>query len=78
MKHWLEVFTDCIERSATKAHEAPAPNQQQVLFAYVSADVYEFIEDYESHDATIAKLKTIFILGTKTIAKIETSIIFYF
>ena len=47
--------------SAAEAQEAPAPNQQQILFAYVSADIYEYVEDCESFDAAIAKLKTIFI-----------------
>ena len=63
LKLWLKVFTDFLERcaSAAEAQEAPAPNQLQILFAYVSADIYEYIEDCESFDAAIAKLKTIFI-----------------
>ena len=64
LKHWLKVFEDFLERchAAAQAQDGAAdPNRLQILFAYVSPDVYEYIEDCETYDAAIAKLKSIFI-----------------
>ena len=46
-KHWLKVFTGFLERCevTAAAQEALAPNRLQILFTYVSADVYEHVED---------------------------------
>ena len=62
-KHWLRVFTGFLERceATAAAQEALAPNRLQFLFTYVSADVYEHVEDCETYDEAIQKLRNIFI-----------------
>ena len=63
-KHWLEVFTDFLTRCETPAagqDQAPDINCLQFLFAYVSADVYEYIEGCENYDDAAAKLKAVYI-----------------
>ena len=58
LKHWLKVFTDFLEsceRLAT-AQEVAAPDKLRALTAYVSADVYDIIEDCTMYDTAIAKL----------------------
>ena len=79
LKHWLKVFTSFLERyerlnragEANQAGEAEAePDQNQrlqVLFAYISPDVYEYVEDCATYDAAIAKLKGIYIKSPNTI-----------
>ena len=79
LKHWLKVFTSFLERyerlnragEANQAGEAEAePDQNQrlqVLFAYISPDVYEYVEDCATYDAVIAKLKGIYIKSPNTI-----------
>ena len=46
-KHWLKVFTDFLQRcdGTNEEQETRATKHLQLLFAYVSADVYEWIED---------------------------------
>ena len=63
LKHWLKTFTNFLKRceETTTAQEVPAPDRLQLLFAYVSADVYEYIEDCETYAAAIEKLKSIYI-----------------
>ena len=63
LKHLLNVFTNYLERCErlAEAQEDTAFNRLQVLFAFVSAEVYEFIEDFETYDAAITKLKGIYI-----------------
>ena len=63
LRHWLKIFTEFLERceAAAGAEEARAPNRLQLLYAYVSADVFEYIEDCETYDAAITKLKSIYI-----------------
>ena len=43
------------------AQEVQSPDWLQLLFAYVSADVYEYIEECETYAAAIEKLKNIYI-----------------
>ena len=63
LKNWLKTFTNFLERckETTTAQEVRAPDRLQLLFAYVSADVYECIEDYETEAAATEKLKSIYI-----------------
>ena len=62
-KHWLRLFTafidDCV--ATATAREVAAPNKLNVLFAYVSAEVFEYIEDCTGYDEAVAKLKTVYI-----------------
>ena len=63
-KHWLKVFTDFLTRCETPAaglDQAPDINRLQFLFAYVCADVYEYIEECENYDDALAKLKAVYI-----------------
>ena len=62
-KHWLRVFTAILERceATAAAQEALAPNRLQILFTYVSADVYEHVQDCETYNNAIQKLRNIFI-----------------
>lgn len=64
LKHWLKVFGDFLDRCDAAAEGqdgAAAPNKLQILFAYVSPDVYEYIEGSDTYDAAIAQLKSVFI-----------------
>ena len=46
-KHWLWVFTDFAQKcdQIARAQDADVPDKLWMLFAYISADVYEMIED---------------------------------
>ena len=50
-KHWLKVFSDfvteCVRQAAGQDGQ-PQVDKLRILFAYVSADVYEFVEDCET------------------------------
>ena len=74
LKHWLKVFTGFLERyeehnrDGENAAQEPDQNQRlQVLFTFVSSDVYEYIEDCDTYDAAIAKLKSIYIKSPNVI-----------
>jgi len=59
LKQLKQVFTDFLEsceRLAT-AQEVAAPDKWLTLTVYVSADVYDIIEDCTTYDTAIAKLK---------------------
>ena len=47
LKHWFRVFTDFAQKcdQIARAQDADAPYKLRMLFAYISADVYELIED---------------------------------
>ena len=69
----MKVFTSFLERyerlnQAGEAETEPNQNQRlQVLFAYISPDVYEYVEDCATYDSAIAKLKSIYIKLPNTI-----------
>ena len=73
LKHWLKVFKSFLERcerlnQAGEAEAEPNQNQRlQVLFPYISPDVYEYVEDCTTYDAAIAKLKSIYTKSPNTI-----------
>ena len=61
-KHWLKVFSDIVAgcvREAAGQDEQPQVDKLHILFAYVSADVYELVEGCETHKAAIDKLKSV-------------------
>ena len=67
-KHWLKIFTGFVEKCSAfsqqkegKGSSSMQLDKFQVLCAYVSADVYVLIEDCDSYDAAIQKLKSIYI-----------------
>ena len=63
LKHCLKTFTNFLERckETATAQEVRALDRLQLLFACVSADVNECIEDCEAYAAAIEKLKSIYI-----------------
>ena len=62
-KRWLRVFTGFLERceATAAAQEELVSNRLKLLFTYVSADVYEHVEDCETYDDAIQKLRNIFM-----------------
>ena len=63
-KHWLKVFSDFVAgcvRQAADQDEQPQVGKLHILLAYVSADVYEFVEGCETYEAAIDKLKSVYI-----------------
>ena len=68
-KHWLGVFTSFLEmcEATSAAQEALAPNRLQILFTYVSADVHEHVQDCETYDDAIQKLRNIFIIAPNVV-----------
>ena len=71
LKHWLKVFTHfsqrCHRTNEEEEQETRATNHLQLLFAYVSADVYEYIEDCRTYDEAVTKLKSVYIKTPNTI-----------
>ena len=71
LKHWLKVFTDFLQRcdrtNEEEGQETRVTNHLQLLFAYVSADVYEYIEDCRTYDEVVTKLKSVYIKTPNTI-----------
>jgi len=67
LKLWLRVYTDFIDKYGViaRSQQADAPDKLRTLFAYVSADVYEMIEDCATYDAAVSKLKRSFRKVTK-------------
>ena len=63
-KHWLKVFSDfvagCVRQAAGQDGQ-PQVDRLRILFAYVSADVYEFVEGCETYEGAIDKLKSVYI-----------------
>ena len=57
-KHWFKTLENFI---LGQAQEVEAVNKLRLLCAYVSADVYEMIEDCESYDVAIEKLRGIYV-----------------
>ena len=62
-KHWLKTFDNFIESSVAQAKAAHvhAPNKLKLLCAYVSANVYELIEDCDDYDTPIQKLRETYV-----------------
>ena len=63
-KHWLKAFTDFVAGCVCQAaglDGQPQVNNLCILFAYVSADVYEFVEGCKTYEAVIDKLKSVYI-----------------
>ena len=69
LKHWLNVFTNYLERCdrLAEAQEDTIFSRLRVLFASVSDEVYEFIEDCETYDAAITKLNGVYIKSSNII-----------
>jgi len=63
LKHWWKVFTDFLEmcEHVATAQDQGAPNRLQVLVEYVSAEVYEIIDDCTTYDEAISRLKRAYI-----------------
>ena len=63
-KHWIKVFCDfatgCVLQAAGQDGQ-PRVGKLRILFAYVSADLYEFVEGCETYEAAIDKLKSVYI-----------------
>ena len=61
-KHWLKTLENFLESVAAyaKAKEVAGPNKFRVLCAYVSADVYELIEDCMDYDGAVRKLQSFY------------------
>ena len=57
-KHWFKTLENVI---LGQAQEVEAVNKLRLLCTYVSADVYEMIEDCESYDVAIEKLRGIYV-----------------
>ena len=60
MAKTFTIFLEKCKEIAT-AQEVRAPDRLLLLFAYVSADVYKYIEDCETYADAIEKLKSIYI-----------------
>ena len=62
IKHWLKVFSDfvagCVRQAAGQDGQLQV-DKLRILFAYVSADVYELVEGCETYEAAIDKLRLV-------------------
>ena len=60
-KHWLRVFTDFAQKcdQIARAQDADIPDKLRMFFAYISADVYELIEDCADYETALSKLKSL-------------------
>ena len=59
-KSLIDFLTRC-ETPAAGLDHAPDIYRLQFLFAYVCADVYEYIEECENYGDALAKLKAVYI-----------------
>ena len=60
-KHWFKTLENFMQLVTAQGQEAQASNKLRLLCAYVSANVYEMIEDCETYDAAIQKLRGIYV-----------------
>ena len=67
--YWLKLFTDFLEmcERIAMAQEQDAPDRLRVLAVYVSAEVYEIIDDCAMYDEAISRLKRAYIKSPNSI-----------
>ena len=68
-KHWLRVFTNFAQKydQIARAQDADVPDKLRMLFAYISADVYEMIEDCADYATALSKLKKVYVKSPNAI-----------
>ena len=58
-KHWHRTFTNFLE--AVEAANDNAPNKLNTLINYVSANVYDYIEDASTYEEAITILQGLYV-----------------
>ena len=58
-KHWHRTFTNFLE--AVEVANENAPNKLNTLINYVSADVYDYIEDASTYEEAITILQGLYV-----------------
>ena len=57
----------CPSDHIARAQDADIPDKLRMLFAYISADVYEMIEDCADYQTALSKLKRVYVKSPNTI-----------
>jgi len=68
-KHCLRVLTDFAQKcdQIARAQDGDAPDNLRMLFAYISADVYEVIKNCADNEATLSKPKRVYVKSPNAI-----------
>ena len=59
-KHWKKTFENYVAEHAA-AENAPALNKLRLLTNFISADIFEFIEDCTTYDTALKALEDLFV-----------------
>jgi len=68
-KHWLREFKDFAQKcdQIARAQDADVPDKLRMFFAFISADVYEMIEDCADYETALTKLKRVYVKSPNVI-----------